>query len=188
MRSRWRWPRLHVGPAIQREVEPDHGRKGEQVRTRTRRSIVVPVAALAVCLVLTTPAAALVFTNSTSATIGPNAGTLTTSTIVVPAHANIASLNVGLMLAHTFANDMDVTLTSPAGTVVELFTDMCGTMSWDVGATALRLNANAETVIGTRCPPAGNHRAEGTLANFTGQNPAGTWTLSITDDANVDSG
>ncbi len=110
------------------------------------------------------------------------------------AAAGNARINsVGLIIGHTFNSDLDITLTSPAGTTRNLILDRFGNgdnlgnpascpgsaLILQDGGTALS-NANTSNVTGTYAP-------QQTLAGFTG-NPNGTWILTICDDAANDVG
>jgi len=124
--------------------------------------------------------------------IGPNAGTVTTSTINVTGFAGSPlDVNIrGLRGTHTWNTDLDVTLQSPAVAQVPLYQDICT----DTDNFHVDLDDAAATVVGSVCPPgnpanpASLFRPANTLTAFNGSNPNGTWTLRITDDANVDAG
>jgi subtilisin-like proprotein convertase family protein len=122
--------------------------------------------------------------------IGPNAGTVTTSTLTVPDNMVIDKVEVtNIVITHTYPADMDVFLISPTGTRVELFTDVCGGDDWTAANTGFTLNPRASNPIGSTCPPGqGFYRPEGNLDAFVGQNTQGVWILEITDDANADAG
>ncbi|OWY25213.1 T9SS C-terminal target domain-containing protein [Sphingobacteriales bacterium UPWRP_1] len=108
-------------------------------------------------------------------------------------------------ITHTFNSDLDITLTSPAGTVVTITTDngssfdnvFNGTL-WDddadpgnpapfAAATAAANNVVTDRlysnlVTATPLVP------EEALSAFYGENPNGTWTLTIDDDLGGDTG
>ena len=120
--------------------------------------------------------------------IGPDAGTVTTSTVTYPLAFPIVSAVVrDLNGEHTFTSDLDVTLISPAGTPVTLFADECsGSDDFD-----LSLDQTAATsVANAPCPltGGGTYRPEGSLDAVSLENAAGDWTLEIVDDANADGG
>lgn len=140
------------------------------------------------------------FSNSTPVPIADVA--VSTSTIVVSgAGSFLWDLNVVTGLQHTFAADLDITLTSPAGTVVTLTSDngagndnvFDGTL-WDDDANpggALPYGTNnglvtdhAYTNLTTATPLV----PEEALSAFAGEDPNGTWTLSISDDLSGDTG
>jgi len=115
----------------------------------------------------------------------PDSATLVTTLRVQPSFT-IADLNVSLDITHTFDGDLDVFLISPSGTQVELFTDVGGSGNNFVG-TVLDDEAFTSITAGS-LPFTGSFRPEGSLAAFDGQSSAGTWTLRVTDDADVDIG
>ncbi len=127
---------------------------------------------------------------------------VTTSTIVVSGMGSyLWDVNAVTNLMHTFAADLDVTITSPAGTVVTLTTDngagnddvFNGTV-WDDQAdpgspVPYAVNPNIVTdhtftnlVTATPLVP------EEAMGAFIGENPNGTWTITISDDLAGDTG
>lgn len=108
------------------------------------------------------------------------------STLTVSGLLAIDDLNVQLSIAHTDVGDLDVFLISPAGTRVELFTDVGGGGA-NFDNTTLDDQAPASILAGAG-PFAGSYRPEGLLSDFNGENPNGTWTLEVTDDAGNDVG
>jgi subtilisin family serine protease/subtilisin-like proprotein convertase family protein/uncharacterized protein (DUF2141 family) len=98
----------------------------------------------------------------------------------------VTDVNVTLDINHTWDKDLDVFLVSPSGTEIELFTD--------VGAdgdnfTNTTLDDEAATPITEGFAPfTGSFQPEGSLAVLDGEDPNGTWTLKITDDAKLDAG
>ncbi|MBL7985544.1 MAG: proprotein convertase P-domain-containing protein, partial [Flavobacteriales bacterium] len=129
---------------------------------------------------------------------GCGSGNVLTGLIPITAPGN--SLNtdvlfgsVDLIVAHTWNNDLEITLTSPTGQTRNLVLDRFGNgdnlgnpatcpsavLRLRDGGTALS-NANTSNVTGEYAP-------EQTLAGFTG-NPNGLWTLRICDDAGDDLG
>lgn len=119
-------------------------------------------------------------------------------TIVVPSSLIIGDVNVRMYITHTFRADLDVTLTSPMGTSVTLFTNVGGSGD-DFGTTCspmpdFVIDDEAATVgtlvTGSPAGAPGSYNPEGTavLSAFDGQDAMGTWTLSICDDLSGDSG
>lgn len=117
----------------------------------------------------------------------PDLGT-TTSTLTIPSAMTIADLNVRLNITHTWDADLDVSLQSPAGTSLELFTDVGDSFDHFV-STVLDDQALTPVTSGT-APFTGRYKPEGSagLAAFNNQNAAGTWTLTLTDDEALDTG
>ncbi len=112
----------------------------------------------------------------------PDNGT-TTSVIVIAAAKSITTItdvNVVLDITHPSVDDLDVTLESPTGTVVELFTDVGGA---GANFTATTLDDEAGTSIAAGSAPfTGTFAPEGSLGSYDGETSVGTWTLTITDD------
>ncbi len=127
---------------------------------------------------------------------------VSTSTISV-AGAGTYLWDVDLLtnITHTFAADMDITIQSPAGTIVTLSTDngagndnvFNGTF-WDDDANPAGqvpyttnnglVTDNAYVNLTTATPLA----AEEGFGAFRGENPNGVWTLSVSDDLTGDFG
>ena len=111
-----------------------------------------------------------------------------TSTLIIPASAGltISDLNVvGLTGTHTYVGDLTVSLTSPAGTTVVLFDEVCD------DAQNFLVNLDDEAALVTLpCPFASNQTARpaGSLSAFDGQNSAGVWTLTVRDNVDADGG
>jgi uncharacterized repeat protein (TIGR01451 family) len=132
----------------------------------------------------------------------PTGPAVVTSTLDVSgAGTSILDVNATTFITHTFASDLDITLTSPAGTVVTLSTDngagndnvFNGTV-WDDSA-----NPGGQVPYTTNDGLATDHAyANLTLASplvpeeamgaFIGEDPNGTWTITISDDRASDGG
>jgi subtilisin-like proprotein convertase family protein len=142
------------------------------------------------------------FANPAVFPISASGTPLVSSTIAVTGvGVTLTDLKVTTNIAHTFSSDLDVTLQSPSGKVVTLTTDNAlgndnvynGTL-WDDdadpdGVAPYASNPNLATdhpyvnlVVATPLAP------EEALAAFNGEDPNGTWTLTIQDDANLDGG
>ncbi|MDX2000523.1 MAG: IPTL-CTERM sorting domain-containing protein [Thermoanaerobaculia bacterium] len=143
-----------------------------------------------------------VFAETTAAVTIPSGPAVVTSTVnLVGADVSLCDLDVVTHLRHSFPADLDVTLKSPAGTIVTLTSDngngndhvFDGT-SWDDdanpgGPVPYVTNAGLVTdhpysngVTATPLVP------EEALAAFLGENPNGTWTLTVSDDLSGDGG
>ena len=136
------------------------------------------------------------YSNTTTGTISETATTCTSPMVrnfTVAANAQVTDVNVGVQFTHTYRGDVRATLVSPAGTVVNLITN--------VGTSADNLNVlfddSAAASISTHttndntaaAPPyQRTFRPEGSLASFNGQGSAGTWQLTICDSLNGDNG
>ncbi|HKB05521.1 MAG TPA: Calx-beta domain-containing protein, partial [Gemmataceae bacterium] len=145
------------------------------------------------------------FTSSPGAAIGPAVGVTTSTVTVSGANPYLAKLTLQTFITHTNNSNLDVTLTSPAGTSVTITTDNGSTNDdvfngtlWDddadpgnpapfatdtfaasnlVGDTTY-VNATVKSTLAPEEP----------LAAFIGENPNGTWTLTVSDDAASDGG
>ncbi len=148
-------------------------------------------------------------TTTTTFTASPNIriptsgtrGTRSTTINVAGAGSTIWDVDVTTFLTHTAAADLDITLTSPAGTVVTLTTDNGGNLDnvfngtlWDDQADPDgQLPYSANNGLASDHPYANNALAspltpEEALGAFIGEDPNGTWTLTISDDALGDIG
>jgi len=144
---------------------------------------------------------ALNFTQSTPTAIPTGPGVVTSTLVVSGAPTYLYDLNLTTFITHSFAADLDITLQSPAGTVVTLTTDngagndnvFNGTL-WDddanpAGQVPYTTNNGVTTdhayVNLTTATPL---TPEEPLGAFIGENPNGTWTITISDDLAGDGG
>lgn len=102
--------------------------------------------------------------------------------MTVPDNFTIGDLNLAINASHTFVGDLFITL-SHDGTSVVVWDNLCGgnndlNVTFDDGAPAV--------VCGQ--PTAGTFSPSNPLAPFNGQNSGGTWTLTIDDQAGLDTG
>jgi subtilisin-like proprotein convertase family protein/MFS family permease len=142
------------------------------------------------------------FTDNTPVTVPDGAASVVTSTITVAGAGNyLSDVDATTFLQHSFASDIDMTLTSPAGTVVTLTTDsgagaddvFNGTV-WDDSAdpggqvpytSDDGLASDHLYVNQTTATPLVPEEAMGA---FIGENPNGIWTLTVSDDTSYDGG
>ncbi|HEX4953669.1 MAG TPA: IPTL-CTERM sorting domain-containing protein [Thermoanaerobaculia bacterium] len=141
------------------------------------------------------------FTQSTPVAI-PTGPAVVTSTVVVSGVGTyLWDANLLTNITHTFAADLDMTIQSPAGTVVTLSTDngagndnVFNGTDWDDDA-----NPAGQVPYTTNSGLASDHAyvnltlasplvPEEALAAFIGENPNGTWTLTVSDDLAGDGG
>ena len=92
----------------------------------------------------------------------------------------VVDLDVMLNISHPYDEDLDVYLVSPAGTRVELFSDVGGDADGFMG-TVLDGQAADRISQGT-APFTGRYRPEGDLLELNGQAANGIWALEIDDD------
>ena len=130
------------------------------------------------------------YTNSTPTPI-PDL-TLTSSSITVPATTNrIRDINVYINATHSFMGDLDWHLRSPAGNDNGIATDV-GNVTTGGLQTSMDWWLDDEAAIpplvgitaSMRHQPENSYR----LDWFDGEDPTGTWTLDIRDDATGDTG
>ncbi|MHB1356180.1 MAG: proprotein convertase P-domain-containing protein [Anaerolineae bacterium] len=128
-------------------------------------------------------------TTYTSNTTVPivDAGVVTT-TITVPGHPRISDLDVTLNLSHTNMPDLDVTLRSPGGSEVALFTDIGASTQVSMSLVLddqAGLPLGSFTILyGLRYQPKYSTR----LGWFDHQDAGGVWTLSLYDDLATNAG
>ncbi|HKI01304.1 MAG TPA: proprotein convertase P-domain-containing protein [Thermoanaerobaculia bacterium] len=119
----------------------------------------------------------------------PDSG-IATSTLTVPGNPRIADVNVAIQLNHTFMQDLDFHLISPANNDNGFFSDVFN------NATAGPMNMNLIVDDEGAIPPAFTvssgmvHQPELNyrLGWYDGENGGGTWTLAIRDDFAADTG
>jgi subtilisin-like proprotein convertase family protein len=130
-----------------------------------------------------------VWTSSPNIAI-PDNSTVTDSINVSGMGTALSKVVLYTELMHTWSSDLDVTLTSPAGTVVTVTTDNANDLDdvyngtvWDPSATdTVTDHVYTNLVVATPLSP------EGSFDNFLGQDPNGLWTLTVTDDFIPDTG
>jgi subtilisin-like proprotein convertase family protein len=150
-------------------------------------------------LPITTLAPPVTQSTPTAVPTGPAVVTSTVEVAGLPMY--LLDLNLTMAFTHTFAADLDMTIMSPAGTVVTLSTDngagndntFNGTL-WDDDANPAGQvpyvtnnglatdNAYVNLTTATPLVP------EEAMAAFIGENPNGTWTITISDDLAGDGG
>ncbi|NQY06669.1 MAG: proprotein convertase P-domain-containing protein [Flavobacteriaceae bacterium] len=108
-----------------------------------------------------------------------------TSTLTFANTLNISDVNVTIDISHTWVSDMDITLTSPAGTIVTLVSGACGA---DNDIDAIFDDAGAAIACGGTPTISGTVAPQQPLAAFNGEGSAGDWILSVTDNAGGDQG
>jgi subtilisin-like proprotein convertase family protein len=142
-----------------------------------------------------------VFTNTTPVAIPTGPGVVTSTIVVAGANSYLYDLNMTTFIQHTFAADMDITIMSPAGTVVTLSSDngtgndnvFNGTV-WDdsanpAGQVPYTTNNGLVTDhVYVNLTLASPLVPEETFGAFIGENPNGTWVITISDDLAGDGG
>ena len=126
-------------------------------------------------------------------TIGPANGTITTSTLMINQTGEIQNVSLtNLSSNHTYMGDLNATLTSPSGTVIDLFNrpacnqgGILASFSDEAAATAADFQA---TCVATGTAIEGEFQPAEPFSTFAGEEASGLWTLTIIDNANVDGG
>jgi uncharacterized repeat protein (TIGR01451 family) len=121
----------------------------------------------------------------------PTGPGLAQSTITVPGNPRIDDLNVTINLNHTFMQDLDVHLVSPAGNDNGLFTDI-GAATVGGPQTLMDITLDDEAGLPFAFAMSSTFHAQPELAYrlnwFDGEDAGGTWTLVMRDDATGDGG
>lgn len=89
-------------------------------------------------------------------------------------------------ITHSYDDDLDITIESPSGTIVELTTDNGGT--GDDYTNTFFSDDEANSITSGSAPFTGWYRPEGSLSDFDGEDPDGDWTLHVEDDSGGDEG
>jgi len=104
--------------------------------------------------------------------------------------ARIDDIDVLLDVTHTYNADLEFYLTSPTGTTVELFTSIGGSGDnfWATRLDDEAADAIADFDDSAYAPFTGSWQPEGSLADFDGEDPTGTWELQVNDIYGADTG
>ncbi len=120
----------------------------------------------------------------------PTGPGVSSSTLNVPGNPRIGRIRVAIELEHEFMQDLDVTLRTPSGTEIGLFTDVGPAVSALATLNCI-LDDNAALPIGLFTAvdgmilkPEPAHR----LSWLNGMDAGGVWTLFVRDDATGDGG
>ena len=103
----------------------------------------------------------------------------------VPAGAVVVGLQVTINMTHTWDADVDIALTGPNGTQIDLCSDNGG--SGDNFVNTVFSNTAVNPITGGVAPFTGTYLPEGSLASLFSI-PNGNWTLFMADDAGGDVG
>lgn len=132
------------------------------------------------------------YTSTDVPVIIPSGPGLVQSTLTVPGNPRIADIDVSIVLTHTFMQDLDVHLVSPAGNDNGLFTDVG---NGTVGSSNIQMNTTLDdeaalpigqftVVAGPSFTPELNYR----LSWYDYTDAGGVWTLKLYDDVTGDGG
>jgi subtilisin-like proprotein convertase family protein len=121
-------------------------------------------------------------------TINTTANFTATSTLNVTSTDIISDANITMDITHTWINDLSATLTSPSGTVVNLFANVCdaGSSINDISATFD--DAGTAIVCGNAPGISGTVAPSSPLSAFNGESMNGTWVLTVLDSFSGDGG
>ncbi len=129
----------------------------------------------------------------------PTVATSVSKTLNVPANLSISSVSTSMNIAHTYVGDLDVVLTSPAGTALQVF-DRPGVPASNFGCAGDNIVASfadsftntatdfENTCLGATPAITGNYQPIDPFAGYEGEGSMGTWTLKITDSYDDDGG
>lgn len=101
-----------------------------------------------------------------------------TSALAVPPDVctQLSDANVKVDISHSRISTLKVTLThNESGRSAELFSESCGDGNY------LRATFDDEAATALECPPGGTYRPASSLGVLDGIDPAGNWSLSVTD-------
>ena len=108
----------------------------------------------------------------------PTSGSIT-STVSVATTQSITDVNIrNLTGTHSYLEDLTFTLRSPQGTEVILFSALCGNNNQGFN---ISLDDEASSSISCPLNDGATEKPANPLSAFNGENPAGTWTLTISD-------
>jgi cysteine-rich repeat protein len=132
------------------------------------------------------PAAPTVDVDGTGGAIPDNDATgLASSVDVAGLGSRLLAVTATVSITHPNAAHLDLFLTSPAGTRIDLATDI-GNGLVDLYQDVTFDDAADTPISDTALPPTGPALTrvvpEGALGAFAGENPNGTWTLTVVDD------
>lgn len=121
----------------------------------------------------------------------PTGPGMVTSTITIPGNPRIEDIDIRINLNHTFMQDLDVHLVSPAGNDNGLFTDI-GAATVGGAQTLMDIVIDEDAALPPAFALSSSFHIQPELAFrlgwFKGENAGGTWTLVIRDDATGDGG
>lgn len=162
---------------------------------KNSRTVYTALFTLLVCFLFALPGYAQVTETycSTDVPVQIFDNTTVTSDLNVPVAGEIENIIVKLQIDHTWISDLEVDLTSPQSTTIDLFTDIDGSGD-DFGTTCVPmpdfiLDDDAVTPVTSYTGfSGGTFSPEEPLSTFAGEGQSGQWTLSIFDDAGGDEG
>lgn len=132
----------------------------------------------------------------TPITIGPASGVGGNATFNVsglPAGATVTNVVLNTNMYHTWTSDITMTLSSPSGPIRNIINNTAnssnlGTTNGTAPGLYTWTDAAATTLPTVTNIPVGSYKPMQAFASFNGQNPNGTWTLAVMDNASGDGG
>ncbi len=122
----------------------------------------------------------------TPITITTAGGVTYNSVINIQDDLPITDVNVTIDIDHTYVSDLNISLQSPAGTIVDLTLALGG--SGDNYTNTIFDDDAASSITSSSPPFTGTFQPLGTLADFNGEMTLGDWTLIVTDTFTLDGG
>ncbi len=123
-----------------------------------------------------------------ASTFEGNPSRVTSSLTVSNVAGRITKVTVMLSINHTFVNDLGLTLISPSGIRVPLFTNVPSNSNQGFQNTVLDDSAAVPIETSGSAPYTGTFRPQVALATLIGDNPDGTWKLEARDYFGGDTG
>ena len=120
-------------------------------------------------------------------TITDNSTVFDTTNINIPDNVSISDTNINVAITHTYLGDLQIALTSPNGTTVDLFDKSCsGNDNMNItfddsGTTLVCATPSTITTTGTFTPTS-------FLSVLNGEASIGNWTIGVKDNGAVDTG
>lgn len=134
----------------------------------------------------------------------PDNTTITSTITIAGAERWLWGIEVHTFITHTFAGDLDITLTSPSGRVVTLTTDNGSSFNdvfngtyWDDDRDWVNTDGQVPYVNNDNLVTDHLYAADGVVGQlvpeeplnaFMGEDPNGVWTLTVSDDFAADIG
>jgi uncharacterized repeat protein (TIGR01451 family) len=149
------------------------------------------------CLVSSIASAQTVnpYTNTTTGSIADSTtcATTVTRTFTVGTSYVVSDVNLGVLLSHSYRSDLQITLTSPTNTTVQVMTNVGGgannlSVLFDDEATSAVSGHTANDSTAAVPPYQRTFRPTTVLNAFDGENAAGIWTMVICDNVAQDTG
>lgn len=108
-----------------------------------------------------------------------------TSTVIVSSTEPVGTITASLDISHTWTGDLTATLTSPQGTEIILFANVC---DGEDNINATFTDAGSPLTCQGNPVISGTVKPQQLLEAFTSEIPAGIWTLTVTDNFAQDGG